>query len=57
MFEKSFKKVSNEYHDFYIQCDALLPENVFENFRNKRIETYWLARKVTSKIKKLSWAY
>ena len=54
MFEKSFKNVSNEYHDFYIQCDALLPENVFENFRNKRIETYWLARKVTSKIKKLS---
>ena len=29
-----------EYHDLYLQSDALLLTDVFENFRNKCIEIY-----------------
>ena len=28
------------YHDVYVQIDTLLLVGVFENFRNKGIETY-----------------
>ena len=31
-----------EYHDLYVQCDALLLADVFENFRDKCIEIYEL---------------
>ena len=31
-----------EYHDFYVQSDALLLVNVFENFRNMCLEIYAL---------------
>ena len=31
-----------EYHDLYVQSDALLLANVFENFRNKCLEVYEL---------------
>ena len=31
-----------EYHDLYVQTDTLLPENVFEKFRNNCIDIYWL---------------
>ena len=31
-----------EYHDFYVQCDTLLLEDVFENFRDKCIKIYEL---------------
>ena len=31
-------KNSGEYHDFDVQCDALLLADVFENFRDKCIE-------------------
>ena len=31
-----------EYHDLYIQSDTLLLVGVFENFRGKCIEIYWL---------------
>ena len=31
-----------EYHDFYVQCDTLLLEDVFENFRDKCTEIYEL---------------
>ena len=29
-----------DYHDLYVQSDTLLLADVFENFRNKRIEIY-----------------
>ena len=31
-----------KYHDLYVQCDIFLLADVFENFRNKCIETYVL---------------
>ena len=31
-----------EYHDLYVQCDTLLLEDVFENFRDKCIKIYEL---------------
>ena len=31
-----------EYHDLYVQSDAVLLADVFENFRNKCIEIYGL---------------
>ena len=31
-----------DYHDLYVQSDALLLADVFENFRNKCIEIYGL---------------
>ena len=29
-----------DYHDLYVQSDAILLRDVFENFRNKCIEIY-----------------
>ena len=41
-----FKNLSNknlgDYHDLYVQSDTILLADVFENFRNKCIETYEL---------------
>ena len=31
-----------EYHNLYVQCNTLLPADVFENFRDKYIEIYGL---------------
>ena len=40
---KEFKLENvGDYHDLYIQSDTLLLTDVFENFRNKCIETYEL---------------
>ena len=35
-------KKQGEYHDLFVQCDTLLLPDVFENFRDKRIEIYKL---------------
>ena len=37
-------KIKNrgDFHDLYVQCDILLVADVFENFRDKRIEIYGL---------------
>ena len=35
-------KTLGEYHDLYVQCNALLLADVFENFRDKCIEIYKL---------------
>ena len=38
-----FKTKNNgEYHDLYVQCDTLLPVDVFENFRDRCIKIYGL---------------
>ena len=42
---KRFKlKNLGEYHDLYVQSNTLLLADVFENFRNKCVEVYELAR-------------
>ena len=44
--EKVFRefKMNNldDYHNLYVQSDTLLLADIFENFRNKYIETYEL---------------
>ena len=44
--KRVFKKLNNtnlgDYHDMYVQSRTLLLADVFENFRNKRIEIYEL---------------
>ena len=39
--ELKLKNLS-DYHDLYVESDTLLLADVFENFRNKCIETYEL---------------
>ena len=34
--------LSDKFHDLYVQSDTLLLADIFENFRNKCIETYKL---------------
>ena len=42
---KSFEiKNLGEYHDLYVASDKLLLANVFENFRDRRLEIYELDR-------------
>ena len=40
VFENLNNKNLGDYHDLYVQSDTLLLPDVFENFRNKRIEIY-----------------
>ena len=35
-------KNCSEYHDLYVQCNTLLPADVFDNLRHKCIEIYEL---------------
>ena len=43
-------KTLGEYHDLYVQSDTLLLVDVFENFRNMRIEIYELDPSLSSWI-------
>ena len=38
VFKEFERKNLGEYHDLYVQSDTLLLEDIFEIFRNKRIE-------------------
>ena len=40
VFKKFRLKNLGEYHDLYVQSDALLLTDVFENFREKRVLKY-----------------
>ena len=40
VFKNRNDKNLGDYHDLYVQSDALLLAEVFENFRNKCIEIY-----------------
>ena len=42
VFKKNFNKSLGDYHDLYAQSDTLTLADIFENFRNKCIETYEL---------------
>ena len=46
MIESVFKELEmnnlSDYHNLYVQSDTLLLLDIFENFRNKCIETYVL---------------
>ena len=42
VFRESEINSLGDYHDLYVQSDTLLLADIFENFRNKRIETYGL---------------
>ena len=44
-----------KYHDLYIQCDALLLADVFENFRDKCIGIYELDPAHFVSVPELAW--
>ena len=42
VYKEFDNKKFGDYHDLYVQSDTLILADVFENFRNKYIETYEL---------------
>ena len=40
--QKEYLKNLGDYHDIYVQSVTLLPADLFENFKNKCLETYKL---------------
>ena len=55
MFEQFRLKNLNDYHDVYVQIDALLLADVLENFRNKCIEIYELYIAHVLSVPGLAW--
>ena len=55
MFEQFGLKNLNDYHDVYVQIDALLLADVLENFRNKCIEIYELYIAHVLSVPGLAW--
>ena len=44
-----------DYHDLYVQSDTLLHADIFENYRNKCIETYELDPAYFLSVPGLTW--
>ena len=44
-----------EYHDLYVQSSVLLLDDVFEDFRNKRVEIYELYPAYSLSASRLAW--
>ena len=55
VFKKFKLKNLGEYHDLYVQSDALLLADVFENFRNICIKVYELDPAHFSSLPGLAW--
>ena len=55
MFKELGLRNLSDYHDLYVQCDALLLADVFENFRNKCMEIYVLDPAHFSSALGLAW--
>ena len=55
MFEQFGLKNLSDYHDVYVQSDALLLADVLENFRNKCIEIYELDTAHVLSVPGLAW--
>ena len=54
-FEQFGLKNLSDYHDVYVQSDALLLADVLENFRNKCIEIYELDTAHVLSVPGLAW--
>ena len=55
MFEQFGLKNLSDYHDVYVQSDALLLPDVLKNFRNKCIEIYELDTAHVLSVPGLEW--
>ena len=55
MFEQFGLKNLSDYHDVYVQSDALLLPDVLKNFRNKCIEIYELDTTHVLSVPGLAW--
>ena len=57
--KRVFKKLEmnnlGDYHDLYVQSDTLLHADIFENYRNKCIETYELDPAYFLSVPGLTW--
>ena len=57
--KRVFKKLEmnnlGDYHDLYVQSDTLLRADIFENYRNKCIETYELDPAYFLSVPGLTW--
>ena len=55
VWNKSEMKTMKDYHNFYLKSDVLLLAEVFENFRNRCLESYGLCPSHYLSAPALSW--